>query len=117
MDPSVALPPETPFTLHLTVASVLPVTVAEYCDWAPSATVAGPLTVIATLAVAAPPVLPLANPDALGLLAPHAAIASASAVLEITVTIERKEGRILCPQPVYGVEIAGRNWPLRTTTH
>jgi hypothetical protein len=96
MDPTVASPPEIPFTLQVTIASELPDTVAEYCDCAPSATVAGPLTVIATVEAVAVPVLPFANPAAFGLLTtPHAVSTSTSTVPEITVTIERNEGRML----------------------
>src|SRR5579859_7305770 len=32
MEPTVASPPEIPFTRHVTVGSELPVTVAAYCD-------------------------------------------------------------------------------------
>jgi hypothetical protein len=44
MEPTVAFPPVTPFTLQVTAVFELPVTVAEYCDTVPSVTLAGPLT-------------------------------------------------------------------------
>ena len=43
MEPTVAFPLATPFTLQVTAVFELPVTVAEYCDTVPNVTLAGPL--------------------------------------------------------------------------
>ncbi len=60
MVPVVALPPVTPFTIHVTVWSVAPVTTAEYeyGPALPASTLAGPLTATdaATTLTAADPV-------------------------------------------------------------
>ena len=43
IEPTVAFPPATPFTLQVTSVFVLPVTVAVYCDEVPSVTLDAPL--------------------------------------------------------------------------
>jgi hypothetical protein len=49
MEPRVRLPPTTPLTLHVTLVSELPVTVAEYRDDMPSVTLIAPLRVSVTV--------------------------------------------------------------------
>jgi hypothetical protein len=53
--PKLELPPTTPFTLQITPALVLPVTVAVYCADVPRVTVAAPLTVRVTVDPEPPP--------------------------------------------------------------
>ena len=48
MNPLAALPPVTPFTLHVTPVLLVPVTVAVYGDVVPSVTLVAPLTVTLT---------------------------------------------------------------------
>ena len=43
MVPTVELPPVTPFTVQVTLVSVLPVTTPVYCDELPSVIVVAPL--------------------------------------------------------------------------
>jgi hypothetical protein len=42
MNPTVAFPPATPFTLHSTAVSEVPVTIAAYCEEVPSVTLVAP---------------------------------------------------------------------------
>jgi hypothetical protein len=49
MVPTEASPPFTPSTLQVTPVFVLPVTVAVYCDEAPSVTLVAPLRVTVTV--------------------------------------------------------------------
>jgi hypothetical protein len=49
IEPTLAFPPATPFTLQVTEAFELPVTVAAYCDWPPSVTVLGPVSATDTV--------------------------------------------------------------------
>jgi hypothetical protein len=88
MDPTALLPPATPFTLHVTLASELPVTLAAYCDCAPSVTVPGPVRVIATVAESPPD-------RKAGLLMPHAVRTSTKAVVRIEKGRLRQVKRIL----------------------
>jgi hypothetical protein len=48
IEPTVALPPATPFTLQVTSVFALPVTVAVYCDEVPSVTLDAPLSATVT---------------------------------------------------------------------
>jgi hypothetical protein len=48
IEPTVAFPPATPFTLQVTSVSALPVTVAVYCDEVPSVTLDAPLRATVT---------------------------------------------------------------------
>jgi hypothetical protein len=91
MEPVVLFPPATPFTLQVTVALELPVTVAEYCDWSPSITVPGPVRSIETES------LPAENaelePDC-----PQAVRSSTNVVVRIVKGSVRVNMRILIPQ-------------------
>jgi hypothetical protein len=88
IDPTALFPPATPFTLQVTVASELPVTVAAYCDCPPSMTLPGPVRVIDTVAES----VPLRKA---GLLMPHAVRTSTKAVVRIARGRLRDAERIL----------------------
>jgi hypothetical protein len=49
MEPTVRLPPATPFTLQITPVFEVPVTVAAYCDEFPSVTFVAPLKLSVTV--------------------------------------------------------------------
>jgi hypothetical protein len=92
IEPTVAFPPATPFTLQVTALSELPVTVAEYCDWAPSVTVVGPDKSIEIGVVAS-----AAQAPALVTVSPQAVSSNAKDVVRIAQVRGRQFERISLP--------------------